>query len=50
MSGPAASWGLINKYTAQAHINMINEDGGFEIDGESYTLELVSVDTKVDKE
>ena len=48
MSGPAASWGLINKYTAQAHINLINEDGGFEIDGEKYRLELVSVDDKND--
>jgi len=48
MSGPAASWGLINKYTAQAHISMINEDGGVEIDGDTYMLELVSVDTKND--
>ncbi len=48
MSGPAASWGLINKYTALAHISMINEDGGYEIDGEKYKLELVSVDTKND--
>ena len=48
MSGPAASWGLINKYAAMAHIAMINEDGGFEIDGEPYRLELVSVDDKND--
>ena len=48
MSGPAASWGLINKYTAQAHIEMINADGGFELDGDRYRLELVSVDTKND--
>lgn len=48
MSGPAASWGLINKYTALAHISMINEDGGYEIDGEKYKLELVSIDTKND--
>lgn len=48
MSGPAASWGLVNKYTAQAHIQMINDDGGIEIDGETYKLELVSVDTKND--
>jgi len=48
MSGPAASWGLINKYTAQAHIEMINADGGFELEGERYQLELVSIDTKND--
>ena len=48
MSGPAASWGLVNKYTAQAHIDMINEDGGIEIDGEPYRLELVSIDDKND--
>lgn len=48
MSGPAASWGLVNKYTAQAHIEMINADGGFELEGERYRLELVSIDTKND--
>ncbi len=48
MSGPAASWGLINKYSAQAQIDMINADGGFEIGGEKYNLTLVSVDTKND--
>jgi branched-chain amino acid transport system substrate-binding protein len=48
MSGPEASWGLINKYTAMAHIKMINEDGGFVIDGQPYKLELVSIDTKND--
>ncbi len=48
MSGPEASWGLINKYTAMAHIAMINEDGGFVIDGVPYKLELVSIDTKND--
>ena len=30
MSGPAASWGLINKYAALAGAEIINEDGGFE--------------------
>jgi branched-chain amino acid transport system substrate-binding protein len=48
MSGPAAAWGLINRHTAEAHIQMINEDGGFEIGGEKYRLELVSVDDKFD--
>ena len=48
MSGPAASWGLINKYAALAGAELINEDGGFEIDGEKYDIEVVSVDTKQD--
>ena len=34
MSGPAAAWGLINKYAALAGAEIINEDGGFEIGGE----------------
>ncbi len=48
MSGPAASWGLINKYAALAGAEIINEDGGFEISGEKYDIEIVSVDTKQD--
>ena len=46
MSGPAASWGLINKYAALAGAEIINEDGGFEIGGEKYDIEIVSLDTK----
>ena len=48
MSGPAASWGLINKYAALAGAEIINEDGGFEIGGEKYNIEIVSLDTKQD--
>ena len=48
MSGPAASWGLVNRYTAEAQAQIINEDGGFEIDGEKYRIEIVSVDDKYD--
>jgi len=48
MSGPAASWGLINKYAALAGAEIINEDGGFEIGGEKYDIEIVSLDTKQD--
>ncbi len=48
MSGPAASWGLINKYSALAGAEIINEEGGFEIGGEKYDIEIVSVDTKQD--
>ena len=48
MSGPAASWVLINKYSALAGAEIINEDGGFEIGGEKYDIEIVSLDTKQD--
>jgi branched-chain amino acid transport system substrate-binding protein len=48
MSGPAASWGLVNRYAAEVHAEMINEDGGVEIDGETYRVEIVSVDDRND--
>ena len=48
MSGPAAAWGLINKYAAQAQANMINADGGFDIGGTKYKIQIVSVDDKMD--
>ena len=48
MSGPAASWGLVNKYSAEATAEMYNEQGGVEIDGEKYKIEIVSIDDKND--
>lgn len=48
MSGAAASWGLVNRYAAEAHANMINAAGGWEIDGEKYRVEIVSVDDRND--
>ena len=48
MSGPAASWGLVNKYSAEATAEMYNEQGGVEIDGEKYMIEVVSIDDKND--
>lgn len=48
MSGPAASWGLTNKYCAEATANMYNAQGGVEIDGEKYKIEIVAVDDKND--
>jgi branched-chain amino acid transport system substrate-binding protein len=48
MSGPAASWGLVNKYCAEATAQMVNEQGGVEIEGEKYTIEVVSIDDKND--
>jgi branched-chain amino acid transport system substrate-binding protein len=48
MSGPAASWGLVNKYSAEATAQLINEKGGVEIGGEKYRIEIVSIDDKND--
>ncbi|HSA82747.1 MAG TPA: ABC transporter substrate-binding protein [Geminicoccaceae bacterium] len=48
MSGPAASWGLVNKYSAEATAQMYNDQGGVEIGGEKYMIEIVSVDDKND--
>jgi branched-chain amino acid transport system substrate-binding protein len=48
MSGPAASWGLVNRYSAEAQAQMYNEAGGVEIGGETYRIEIVSVDDKND--
>ena len=48
MSGPAASWGLVNRYCAEARAKMINEAGGFEIDGKKYDIEIVSIDDRND--
>lgn len=48
MSGPAASWGLVNKYCAEATAQMFNDKGGIEIDGKAYTIEIVSIDDKND--
>jgi len=48
MSGPAASWGLVNKYSAEATAEMYNEQGGVEIDGEKYQIEVASIDDKND--
>jgi branched-chain amino acid transport system substrate-binding protein len=48
MSGPAASWGLVNKYCAEATAQMFNEKGGVEIDGKPYKITIVSIDDKND--
>lgn len=48
MSGSAASWGLVNRYCAEASAEMINEAGGFEIGGEKYKIKIVSVDDRND--
>ena len=33
MRGPAASWGLVNKYCAEVTAQMYNEQGGVEVAG-----------------
>jgi len=48
MSGPAASWGLVNKYCAIATAKMYNDKGGVEIDGEKYKIKIVAIDDKND--
>ena len=48
MSGPAASWGLVNKYCAEATANMYNAQGGVDIGGTKYRVEIVSIDDKND--
>jgi branched-chain amino acid transport system substrate-binding protein len=48
MSGPAASWGLVNKYCAECSAQLCNEEGGFEIGGKKYKVEIVPLDDKND--
>jgi len=48
MSGPAASWGLVNRYAAEARAKMINEAGGFQIGDKTYDIQIVSVDDRND--
>jgi branched-chain amino acid transport system substrate-binding protein len=48
MSGPAASLGLVNKYCAQTSAQLYDEQGGFEIAGKKYKIEIVAIDDKND--
>src|SRR5437667_5349342 len=48
MSGPAASWGLVNRYCTEATAQLVNEQGGWEIGGEKYRIEVVSIDDRND--
>lgn len=48
MSGAGASWGLVMKYATEAIAEMYNREGGIEIDGTKYRIEIVSVDTRMD--
>src|SRR4051812_17189903 len=48
MSGPAAAWGLVSKYCAQATAEMYNEAGGVEIGGDRYRVEIACFDDRMD--
>jgi branched-chain amino acid transport system substrate-binding protein len=48
MSGPAASWGLVNKYCAETSAELYNEQGGVDIGGNKYKIEIVPIDDKND--
>lgn len=48
MSGEAASWGLVNKYSAETTADMYNAKGGVEIGGKKYKIEIVALDDKND--
>ncbi len=48
MSGPAASWGLVNRYCTEASAQMFNEQGGWEIGGQRYKIQVVSLDDRND--
>ncbi len=48
MSGPAAPWGLVSRYCAEATAAMYNDAGGVEIGGDTYQIEIVSYDDRMD--
>ena len=48
MSGPAASWGLVCKYCAEANAEIYNEEGGVLIGGTRHKIEVISNDEKND--
>ena len=48
MRGPAASWGLVNRYAAETTAEIYNEQGGVEIGGERYRIEIISIDDQLD--
>ena len=48
MSGPAASWGLVNRYCTEVTAKMYNDMGGVKIGDDTYTIEVISIDDKND--
>jgi branched-chain amino acid transport system substrate-binding protein len=50
MRGPAASWGMVNKHAAETTAEMVNAQGGIEIGGEKYKVEVISIDDRLEPE
>ncbi|MDD9886887.1 MAG: ABC transporter substrate-binding protein [Gammaproteobacteria bacterium] len=48
MSGPSASWGLVNRYCIEVAAKEINRRGGWQIGGDKYMIEVVSIDDRKD--
>jgi branched-chain amino acid transport system substrate-binding protein len=47
-SGPAAAWGISNVRSMETLAAMLNDDGGVEIGGKMYTIEIVTFDDQKD--
>ncbi len=47
-SGPAAAWGISNVRSMQARAAWLNEEGGVEIGGKTYEIEIVTFDDQKD--
>ena len=47
-SGPAAAWGTSNQRSMETRAAWINELGGYEIGGKTYTIEIVPFDDQKD--
>lgn len=47
-SGPAAAWGISNVRSMQTLAAMINDGGGYEIGGTTYTIDIVTFDDQKD--
>lgn len=47
-SGPSAAWGISNVRSMEALAAMLNEEGGVEIGGETYQIEIVTFDDQKD--
>ena len=50
MRGPAASWGLVNKYCAEVTAQMYNEQGGFELGGRRHKIQIITIDDQLEPE
>ncbi len=46
LSGPAAAWGIPHKQATELVFDAINSQGGLEVAGKTYTLEVVAYDHK----